>query len=212
MSVILQREPRLNERQKRLLTFLQHFTAEKGYPPTIREIVHSLDFSSTSVVSYHLDRLVRLGLLEKDTHVSRGIKLVNHHQPGGMVNIPLFEKVLPHTIQVIPQTDRYQSLPGEWLVGMPLHKVYAVRVNTHLMYDAMVNEGDVIVLLHQHDTREGDTVLTTIQSKPEPRIRRIYYEGDTIRLAPLMGAFQAQSLPKEQVQVVGKVLGLLRQF
>lgn len=212
MSMILQHEPRLNERQKRLLSFLQRFTDEKGYPPTIREIAHSLDFSSTSVVAYNLDRLAHLGLLERNSHISRGIKLVNPHPLGGKVNIPLLQKILPHTTHTIPHTDCYQSLPSEWLVGMSLHKVYAVRVNTHLMYDAMVNAGDVIVLLHQPDPQAGDTVLATIQPKSDPRIRRIYYEGDTIRLAPLMGTFQAQSLQREQVQVVGKVLGLLRQF
>lgn len=176
--------------------------------------MQSLDYTATSVVSYNLNRLVRLGLLEKDSHVSRGIKVVNTQQDslGGMVNIPLFEQVLSPNQISIPPATHFQSLPGAWLVGLPLHKVYALRVDSHLMYDAMVNEGDVIVLLHQQDSQAGDTVLTTTQSKPEPRIRRIYHEGDTIRLLPLMGAFQAQSLPKEQVRVLGKVLGLLRQF
>jgi len=52
---------KLSDRQKRMLEFIQRFTADSGYPPSIREIGDAADISSTSVVNYNLNILEREG-------------------------------------------------------------------------------------------------------------------------------------------------------
>ena len=214
MSSAVTDETALTDREWDILQFIESFILQYGFTPSLREIMTGMEISSTSVASYSIRRLEHKGILELQPNTSRGIRLLasSYREPDdAMVTVPLLRRIIQRPGLGVPPSERKQAVPINWIAGAPIKDVYAVEMYSERLYDAMVNAGDVIVLLHQHDTREGDTVLTTIQSKPEPRIRRIYYEGDAIRLAPLMGAFQAQSLPKEQVQVVGKVLGLLWQ-
>ncbi len=83
---------KLSDRQKRMLEFIQRFTADSGYPPSIREIGEAAEISSTSVVNYNLNRLVEEGFLSRDQNVSRGLRLTDklgargraadEHRPG----------------------------------------------------------------------------------------------------------------------------------
>src|SRR5690606_7407224 len=66
----------LSERQKKILEVLERFQAEYGYPPSIREICEQASISSTSVVNYYLDQLQEMGYIDRDSRVSRGIRLL----------------------------------------------------------------------------------------------------------------------------------------
>src|SRR5512137_733776 len=66
----------LSERQIKILEVLDNFQKESGYPPSIREICNETTITSTSLVNYYLDQLQEMGYIERDTHVSRGIRLV----------------------------------------------------------------------------------------------------------------------------------------
>lgn len=74
----MERERELSERQLAMLVFIQEFTAEKGYSPTIREIGDGCNIPSTSNVSYNIGRLIEMGDLQKDNQVARGVILVEH--------------------------------------------------------------------------------------------------------------------------------------
>jgi repressor LexA len=177
--------------------------------------VKHTDFTSTSVVSYNVKRLVENGYLEKEDKVSRSLRLLprpSEENTPGMVNVPLLRRVIVSPYSHMPRTGMQHSLPVSWLTNIPLHQVYAVNVRSRLMYDAMVSPGDVIVLQRQHTAEDGDLVMVVIDPKQETRIRRVRFEGDQVRLEPVLQAIQPQTLPCSQVQVVGKVVGLMRQF
>jgi len=215
MTSISRREFTPSERQHMLLDFVADFTTRHGFPPTIREIVKHTDFTSTSVVSYNVNQLVERGYLEKEEKVSRGLRLLPRPAEGdtpGIINVPLLRRVIVSPYGHIPKTGLRQSIPVSWLADIPLHQVYALNVKSRLMYDAMVTPGDVIVLQRQHTAEDGDLVMVVIDPKQETRIRRVRFEGDQVRLEPVLQAIQPQTLPCSQVQVVGKVVGLMRQF
>ena len=65
----------LGERHKRILAFLKEYQDREGYPPTIREIGEATGISSTSVVNYYLDQLERMGRIERQRKIIRGVKL-----------------------------------------------------------------------------------------------------------------------------------------
>jgi repressor LexA len=71
-----QRKKGLSERQKKILGILENFQENAGYPPSIREIGEQAGISSTSVVNYYLDQLQDMGYIERDSRVSRGIRLI----------------------------------------------------------------------------------------------------------------------------------------
>ena len=214
MAATRTRKYTLSARQEVVLEFVESFIAVQGYPPTIREIMRHTGIPSTSVVSYYIDQLVEWGFLAKEDKVSRGLRVIKPrvNASANMVRVPLVECAITESYQSLPRYGSKQTLPASWLAEDSLDEVYALKVDTHLMYDAMVNEGDVMVLQRQHVAEDGDTVVVIIQPKGETRIRKIRYEGDCIYLEPLLRMIQPQKLPTSQVQVVGKVLGLMRQF
>ncbi|HLA41902.1 MAG TPA: S24 family peptidase, partial [Aggregatilineales bacterium] len=98
------------------------------------------------------------------------------------------------------------------IAGAPIKDVYAVEMYSERLYDALVNPGDVVVLQNTTCAASGDTVMAIIHPDKELRIRRIYHEGDEARLEPLLKQLQPRIVPKQDVQIIGKVLGMLRQF
>src|SRR3989304_6004851 len=101
---------KLSDRQKRMLEFIQRFTTDSGYPPSIREIGDAADISSTSVVNYNLNRLVEEGFLSRDQNVSRGLRLTGKlgGAPGRLTNtvgVPLGGRIFASEPVLLPGTD-----------------------------------------------------------------------------------------------------------
>src|SRR4051812_11329654 len=78
----------LTLRQREVLTFLEEFLDERGYPPSIREIAERLKVSGTLGVTKHLDALERKGYLRREPGSSRGITLTGRRE-GGTVDLPI---------------------------------------------------------------------------------------------------------------------------
>jgi repressor LexA len=76
MMMARRRKKGLTERQKKILKVLEDFQDQNGYPPSIREICDQANISSTSVVNYYLDQLKEMDYIERDSRVSRGIRLL----------------------------------------------------------------------------------------------------------------------------------------
>ena len=88
----------LSDRQKRIYDFISKFMRDKGRPPTIREIGGHVGISSTSVVNYNLNILVREGLIQREKEVSRGLRVVGAQAKAlageiGAVQIPLLGRI-----------------------------------------------------------------------------------------------------------------------
>ncbi len=203
----------LHSQQRRIFTFIKRFMDRYSYGPTMREIMIGLDISSTSVVYYHINRLVETGFLEKGQGISRGLRIPDHYlEPPASVSVPMLNEVVTNFSERVPCHGRRHEIPTEWLKGRAADDVYALRVNTHLMYDAMVNDGDVVVLRRQNRLNDGEIGMVMLPTKNETRIRRLKYEGEWVCLEPLMSVMQPLRCRRDEIQIVGKVLGLMRQF
>ena len=78
----------LSDKQRRMLNFINEFVNDKGYPPTVRDILRGCDVSSTSVVDYNLRVLQREGYLRRDSEVSRGIEIFGKTS-GNTISVPI---------------------------------------------------------------------------------------------------------------------------
>ena len=76
---------KLSERQRKVFTFLEDFIDDNGYPPTVREIMNGIGLTSTSLVTYYLDKLEERGLLKREAAISRGIRLISEPDEDGEV-------------------------------------------------------------------------------------------------------------------------------
>ena len=209
----------LSQRQNSILEYIQRFMRDSGYPPSIRDIQEKLKISSTSVVAYNLRKLEERGLIERDNRVSRGIKM-----PGGgpVPNVPALlsntrRVSLIGTIaagQPIPvpdqgATEEVVEVPAD-LIPERLKDVYALRVKGNSMIDALIADGDIVLMRYQETAENGQMAAVRVMDRNEVTLKKIYFEGNQVRLQPANPTMEAWHEPAENVQVQGRVVGVVR--
>jgi len=198
-----------------MLNFMRRFREEKDYPPTIRDIVKGCGISSTSVVDYNLKVLEREGHIRRDREVSRGIELL-HKERRTMVRVPVIGYIAAGEPIPVPTSDTWDTEAMDIIeVSSGLTQgrdgVYALKVKGTSMVDALVNDGD-IVLMQQADTAEdGDMVAAWLKADGEATLKKLYRERSRIRLQPANSQMQPIYVSPEDVEVQGKVIGVIRQ-
>ena len=227
----------LSERQKNILAYIEEYVAEYGRPPTIREIGSAVKISSTSVVNYNLTKLKERGLLERDAEVSRGLRLtervaaaadqVKHSLSkavakantavGSVFRVPLIGNIvagLPIEVgndgdfSVYDDEDVIEI--GSSMISGRHDNLYALRVSGDSMIDAMVNDGDIVIMRNENEARNGDMVAAWLRDGTTT-LKYFYRENGKIRLQPANPTMQPIYVDPEEVQVQGKVMMVLRQ-
>jgi repressor LexA len=206
---------KLSDRQKNILKYIEAYVDERGYPPSIREIGDRVGISSTSVVDYNLRVLERDGYIRRDREVSRGLELVGspRHQRQAqprVARIPVIGRIaagLP--IEAIEDPGDVVELP----VGSVPDNCYALRVRGTSMIEDHIDDGDLVVIRPQPTVENGEIAVAIVSDAPEnggATLKRLYREGDTVRLQPRNPDMQPILVPAHQVEVRGKVVKLLR--
>ncbi|MBE7469526.1 MAG: repressor LexA [Anaerolineae bacterium] len=210
----------LSERQSKILSFLKTFTLDNGYPPTIREIGEAVGISSTSVVNYNLDALQRGGFIYRDRTVSRGIRLVeslNEMSSSALdlVRVPLLGRIAAgEPLRVFPdsfdsETDAIEltrdMIPDE-------EGIYALKVKGTSMIDALINDGDIVVMRHTQTANNGDMVAAWLSDREETTLKRFFHEGDRIRLQPENQTMAPIYVDADKVDIKGRVVAVIRQL
>jgi repressor LexA len=206
----------MSDRQQRMLAYIEDFIQEHGYPPTIREIGRKLGISSTSVVNYNLNKLKAAGKLERDGQVSRGLKLT----PGvGEIavlglRIPLLGVIAAG--QPIPVLDeRTVGNADEWLsvtqdIVQRHEHLFALHVKGDSMIDALIHDGDIVVMERTETAENGDMVAAWIKDREETTLKRFYRENGRVRLQPANPTMQPIFVDSSNVDVQGKVVAVIR--
>jgi repressor LexA len=214
---------KLSDRQKRMLEFIQRFTADSGYPPSIREIGDAADISSTSVVNYNLNRLVEEGFLTRDQNVSRGLRLTDKlgraaEHLTNIVRVPLVGRIFASEPVLLPGTDSPVFGADEAIeITRGLlpsdNGLFALQVKGDSMIDAMVSDGDIVVMTKADEWRNGDMVAVWLRDREETTLKHIYREGSRVRLQPANPTMQPIYVDNpETLEVQGKVMLVVRQL
>ena len=206
----------VSRRQQAILQFIEHFLDENDYPPTIRDIQSELDISSTSVVDYNLKALEARGLIRRNSKISRGIELVNRGvSRRNVVAIPVIGQIAAGLPIPVPGdlegSDATESVElGASLVPNSGQGLFALRVKGHSMVDALINDGDVVVLRQQETCENGETVAVWLKDERETTLKRFYLEGDRVRLQPANTSMDPIYTPADNVEVQGRLVTVLR--
>lgn len=206
----------LSRRQQAILQFIERFLDENDYPPTIRDIQSELDISSTSVVDYNLKALEARGLIRRNSKISRGIELVNRGVGRrNVVAIPVIGQIAAGLPIPVPGdlegSDVTESVElGADLVPNSGQGLFALRVKGHSMVDALINDGDVVVLKQQETCENGETVAVWLKDERETTLKRFYLEGDRVRLQPANTYMDPIYTSAENVEVQGRLVSVLR--
>lgn len=205
----------LSGRQQAMLDFISNFIDKNGYPPTIREIGKACGISSTSVVNYNLNKLERDGLLARDREVSRGLR-VSEATHGNLIRVPLVGRIVASEPVNVPSDP---SVFGED-AAIELTRdivdidddLFALQVKGDSMVDAMINDGDIVIMRPHHRVQNGDLVAVWLNDREETTLKRIYKEGGRIRLQPANPTMSAIYVDDPAtVEVQGKVVAVIRQ-
>lgn len=206
---------RLTPRQERILAFLAEFIDEKGYPPSYRQIAQSCQISSTSVVDYNLDVLEREGYLRRDREISRGMELTEHNQRRSRVTkIPILGQIaagLP-----IDQPDAPSFANAEEFIEISdsttngRADVYALRVKGTSMIDALINDGDIVLLQYAQVAENGEMVAVWLKDQKETTLKKFYLEGSQVRLQPANSTMDPIYADADNVEIQGRVVGVIR--
>jgi repressor LexA len=209
----------LSSRQQDILRYIQQFVEEHGYPPAIRQIQEQLDISSTSVVAYNLKALESKGLISREGKVSRGIKIPQltplQINSRNTFQVPLLGVITAG--QPLPNPEDTSSAPED-MIDVPsdvapsdrLNDVYALRVRGHSMIDALIDDGDIVLLRYQETAENGQMVAVRIEDDNAVTLKRFYRDGGRVRLQPANVTMDPIYVDATKVHVQGRVVGVLR--
>jgi len=205
----------LSTKQRRILAFLRRFREEKDYPPTIRDILRGCGISSTSVVDYNLKVLEREGHIRRDREVSRGIELLGRERRR-MVMVPVIGNIAAGEPIPVPTSDTWEMEPLDAVeVSSELTRdrdnVYALRVKGTSMIDALINDGDLVLMQQAATAEDGEMVAAWLKAEGETTLKKLYRERGRIRLQPANSEMKPVYAAPENVEVQGKVVGVIRQ-
>jgi repressor LexA len=208
----------LSSRQERILSFIREFIRKNGYPPTIREIGKAVGISSTSVVNYNLNVLQRRGYLVREREVSRGLRLVGESIGPfpDIVSIPLLGRIAAGEPIPIPESD-FPSFGEETLeltrdIIKEEEGIYALQVKGESLIDALINDGDIVVMKHQKEAENGELVAVWLKEKGETTLKRLYLEGDRVRLQPANPMMEPIYVNPADIEIQGKVIAVIRRL
>jgi len=225
----------LSPRHKRILTFLETFLSDHGYPPSIREIGDHTQISSTSVVNYYLNQLEEMNYIERESNVSRGINLLKNGNGSllqnvksavsnlaeTLISIPLVGNIVAGEPMPVPASDFSYYDPESGIdvarsllpAGDQLDDLYALRVHGDSMIDAMVNDGDIVVMKKTNLARNGEMVAIWLNDRDETTLKYFYLENGHVRLQPANPTMKPIIINDPSiVEVQGKVVLVIRQL
>jgi repressor LexA len=208
----------LSNRQREILEYIEQFLDEHNYPPAIRQIQEDLAISSTSVVAYNLKVLEQRGLLRREGKVSRGISLFKTETialSNSSAQVPFLGYItagqpLPDPEELSSDVAELIDVPAEVVASTKLANVYALKVRGYSMIDALINDGDIVLLRYQETAEPGDMVAARIISDNSVTLKRFYREGDTVRLQPANITMEPIMVAASNVRIQGRVVGVLR--
>lgn len=206
----------LSLRQQAILEFIGSFLDDNDYPPTIRDIQRELNISSTSVVDYNLKVLEERDYIRRNRNISRGIELVGRTPArSNVVSIPVIGQIaagqpipVPTDLEGSDVADVIELSPD--FVPNGGQSLFALRVRGHSMVDALINDGDVVILKAQETCENGDTVAVWLEDEKETTLKRFYLEGSRVRLQPANMTMEPIFTQSENVRIQGKLVSVVR--
>ena len=209
---------KLSDKQRRIIRFIDRFLGEKGYPPSIRDIQGGCNISSTSVVDYNLNILESRGYISRHADVSRGIRLLTRTPSAEtIIAVPVIGMIAAGEPIPVPTPDTWDVAAVSETMGVPSEltrgreDVYALRVKGESMVDALINDGDIILMQYVNAVENGEMAAVWLKSEKEVTLKKVYAESDRVRLQPANSQMQPFYTSPDNVEIQGRVIAVVRQ-
>ncbi len=209
----------LTDRHREVLKFIKAYLDQHGYPPSIREIGEATGISSTSVVTYYLKQLEEMGLIRRGQNVSRAILPLQ--ETVSFLQIPIVGRIFASEPVPVPSSDfNYYDAESSVTIARSLlpareqgAELFALEVQGDSMIDAMINDGDLVIMKRAERANNGDMVAVWIKDENKTTLKYFYDEGKRIRLQPANPTMAPIYVDKnDNIQVQGKVIMVIRKL
>jgi len=212
-----------NEKQQKILEFVNKQVEELGYPPSVREICQAVGFKSTSTVHSYLEKLRKEGLIHKDPTKPRALKVIkksgnignnngnndNENYVFGkeLINVPIVGKVTAgQPILAVENIEDTFPVPADFIGNS---NVFMLRVQGDSMIDAGILDNDYVIVRQQSTAVNGDIVVALIGE--EATVKTFYQEKDHVRLQP-QNKYLDPIIVRDNLSILGKVIGVFRRL
>ncbi len=211
----------LTKRQRQIYDFIAQFVQSKGYSPSFEEIGKGMKLSSLATVHKHITNLEKKGLLRRDYNRSRSIDVL---PPRGRLK----QAFAAASAAVSSISGGALPLVGRIAAGAPIEAmenpetisladitrsrdVFVLEVRGDSMQEEHILDGDYVLVEKVRTAHNGEIVVALVEGS-ETTLKRLYREGDRIRLQPANAAMQPIIVPARDVQIQGRVIGVLRKY
>ena len=225
----------LTDPQIKVLKVIEDYQNTNGFPPSIRDIQDMGKFSSTSVVNYYLEQLETMGHIKRSGRVSRGIRLMHpfsevsqaanrtiqnvRESVQQVLRIPVMGRIFASEPVPVPSSD-FAYLDAESVVSVArsmlparekVEELFALEVNGDSMIDAMVNDGDIVIMKPAKDVHNGDLVAIWLRDKDETTLKYFFLEDGEVRLQPANPTMKPIFIDDPAtVDIQGKIVMIIR--
>ena len=209
----------LSFKQQNIIDYIRHFLMDRGYPPSIRDIVTGCGISSTSVVDYNLNILEKGGYIRRHPEVSRGIELLDRSAaPQSRVQVPIIGQIAAGEPIPVPTPDTWDvtassetlEVAGDLTQGRD--GVYALRVQGSSMVDALISDGDIVLMQYVNVVENGEMAAIWLKAEKEATLKKFYGEPGRVRLQPANSQMEPIYAEPDNVEVQGRVIAVIRQL
>lgn len=229
----------LTRKQLDLLGFIHKRIQRDGVPPSFDEMKEALSLRSKSGIHRLITALEERGFIRRLAHRARAIEIVklpdalenngtfvpkaiegdrpNAGPPASAMPIEAKAMELPVMgriaagvpIEAISEVSHRVAVPGQMLSGQGHH--YALEVKGDSMIDVGINDGDVVVIRESGTAENGDIVVALVEGQ-EATLKRFRQSGNTIALEAANPAYETRLYRDDQVEVQGRLVGLIRNY
>jgi repressor LexA len=176
--------------------------------------------SSTSVADYNLGILEEKGYIRRHREVSRGIELLLSGSSArlGRMAVPVIGQIAAGDPIPVPASDSWNSAASAETLEVPRdlvqgkENVYALKVKGLSMIDALINDGDIVLMQHTSTIENGEMAAVWLKSEKRATLKKVYAGPDRIRLQPANSQMQAFYAEPGDVEIQGKVIAVIRQL
>ena len=196
----------MNDRATKILEYLQRFSREHGYPPTIREIGSAFGIASTNGVRYYLQMLERDGHVTRSSKLSRGIEFKGS-LPRPVLGIPILGRVAAGQPTLAEENFEGRIDPEEMFGDTA--GLFALRVRGDSMIDAGIHEDDYVVVRQQERANAGQMIVALLDD--EATVKYYQPKRERIELVPANERYKPIVVERgADFRILGLVKGVMR--
>jgi len=198
----------LTDQQRRVLDFIERYSAVHSVPPKLQEIADGIGISSRGVAHRYVQALIEAGYLATDPGRHRGIRLLrsNPHRPES--SLPLLGRIAAgKPIEAIPGHDELD------LTEFFGKSNFAIQVKGDSMIEAGILDGDTVIIQFRETASDGDIVVALIDES-ETTLKRFKrrQQGKYIELIPANSSMEPMLYEADRVRIQGVLIGQLRKY